>query len=247
MFNVQSQLAVQSYCYRHFKAVDALIAQIKALGLSRTELCGVHADFNNEAGFEGVISQFKNAGIQIASIGVQGFKGDEATEEKWFKFAKAAGATMISATFDVNSTPNCYRVAEKLSEKYGVVVGIHNHGGYDWLGNGTILGHVFANTSERIGLCIDTAWCLQARQDPVKWAEQFNARLFGAHIKDFIFDRSGKPEDVIVGTGNLKLKEFMAAALKSPKLTAVTLEYEGDIENPNPKLKECVSKISAAL
>src|SRR5690348_6680840 len=66
MFNVQSQLAVQSYCYRNFKAVDALIGQIKALGLKRTELCAVHADFGNEAGFEGVLSQFKNAGIQIA-------------------------------------------------------------------------------------------------------------------------------------------------------------------------------------
>jgi sugar phosphate isomerase/epimerase len=125
-------------------------------------------------------------------------------------------------------------------------VGIHNHGGYDWLGSGTMLEHVFKNTSERIGLCIDTAWCLQARQDPVKWAEQFNGRLYGAHLKDFIFERTGEPKDVIVGTGNLKLKEFLALAFKAPKFTAATLEYEGDVENPNPKLKECVAMVAGA-
>jgi len=248
MFTVKNDLAVQSYCYRNFKTIPALIGQIQALGLSRTELCAVHVDFGDEAVFEPTIAQFKAAKIQIASIGVQYFKGEPEVEEKWFKFAKAAGARMISASFTVDSTPGSYRMVEKFAEKYDLLVGIHNHGGYDWLGNGTVLGHVFANTNERIGLCIDTAWCLQARQDPVKWAEQFSGRLFGAHIKDFIFHRDGKPEDVIVGTGNLKLREFLALLGKAPKgTTAVTLEYEGDVENPNPKLKECLTKITEAL
>jgi sugar phosphate isomerase/epimerase len=248
MFDVNSQLAVQSYCYRNFKPIDALIGQIKALGLSRTELCAVHIDFANEALFESTIAQFKAANIQIASIGVQYFKGDPAVEEKWFKFAKAAGCKMISASFFIDGTPNSIRMVEKFADKYDLLVGIHNHGGYDWLGNGTILEHTFKNSSERIGLCIDTAWCLQARQDPVKWADQFKNRLFGAHIKDFVFHKDGKPEDVIVGTGNLKLKEFLNLLTNSPKgATAITLEYEGDVDNPNPKLKECVQKIKEAV
>jgi inosose dehydratase len=247
MFDVKKQLAVQSYCFRHFKAVDALIAQIKGIGLARTELCGVHVDFNNEATFDAALAQFKQAGIQIGSIGVQGFKGDTASEEKWFRFCKLAGAKMISATFNVDSVPGSYRAAEHLAEKYDMTLGIHNHGGYNWLGNSGMLQHVLKNTSERIGLCIDSAWCLQSGEDPVEWAEKFNARLYGVHVKDFIFQRNGKPEDVVVGTGNLKLPEFMKLALKAPKLAAVTLEYEGAKENPGPQLKECVEKIAAVV
>ena len=42
--------------------------------------------------------------------------------------------------------------------------------------------------------------------------EKFGKRMYGVHVKDFVFDRAGKWEDVVVGTGNLKLKEFMKAA-----------------------------------
>ena len=245
MFDVKTQLGVQSWCFRNFKTPGALIEQVKGIGLSRVEVCAVHADFNNESSFEGTIGQFKSAGVQITSIGVQTFTGNETTEESWFKFCKMAGAKMISATFDVNTVPQAYRVAEKLAEKYDVVVGIHNHGGYEWLGNAMMLKYVFGQTNERIGLCIDSAWCLQAGEDPVKWAaETFARRLYSTHIKDFIFHRDGKPEDVVVGTGNLKLKEYLGAVMKSPRLAAVTLEYEGDVENPGPKLKECVERVA---
>jgi inosose dehydratase len=244
MFDAKARLGVQSWCFRNFKSAPALIQQVKAIGLSHVEVCAVHADFNNEASFEGTISQFKNAGVQITSIGVQTFTGYEKTEENWFKFCQMAGAKMISATFDVASVPQSCRVAEKLAEKYDVVVAIHNHGGYDWLGNAMMLKHTFGYTGDRIGLCLDSAWCLQAGEDPVKWAaETFARRLYSTHIKDFIFHRDGKPEDVVVGTGNLKLKEFMTAVLKSSQLAAVTLEYEGDVENPGPKLKECVDRV----
>jgi hypothetical protein len=49
-----------------------------------------------------------------------------------------------------------------------------------------------------------------------------------------------------VGTGNLKLREFMMAARKTPGHPILTLEYEGDVENPGPKLRECVEHIAAA-
>ena len=244
MFDLKKNLGVQSYCFRNFKTIDGLIAQVKGIGLDRTEVCRIHADFDNEATFAPTIEQFKTAGVTITSIGVQTFKGDPA-EEKWFAFAKAAGCGMIATSFDVSKTPGSYRAVERLADKYDIVLGIHNHGGYDWLGNGKMLEHVFNNTTERVGLCIDTAWCLQAAQDPVEWAGKFNKRLFGAHIKDFTFDRAGKWTDVIVGTGNLRLKEFLKATLAAPNLRNVTLEYEGDVNNPGPALKECVTAVYA--
>jgi len=247
MFDIKSHLGVQSWCFRHFKTADALIQQIKSIGLAYTELCAVHADFENEASFDATIAQFKTAGIQITSIGVQRFKADEPTEEKWFKFCKLAGAKMISATFDIASVPQSYRTAEKLAEKYDLLIGIHNHGGYHWLGNSDSLKHAFHHTSNRIGLCLDSAWCLQSGEDPLKWADQFQTRLFSTHIKDFTFLPTGQGEDVVVGTGNLKLKEYLTLILKAPNLVASTLEYEADVENPGPKLKDCVTQVAMAL
>jgi sugar phosphate isomerase/epimerase len=246
MLDLKTSLGVQSYCFRGFKPLPDLLAQIKALGLAHCEVCRVHVDFNDEATFADAIAQFKAAGIAITSIGVQTFKG-EPQEEKWFAFAKAAGCRMIAATFDVTRAPGVFAITEKLAEKYDLVLGIHNHGGYHWLGNGDMLRHVFNTTGERIGLCIDSAWCLQSAEDPVKWATEFSKRLFGIHIKDFTFDRAGKWTDVIVGTGNLKLPEFLRASLAATNLKTATLEYEGDINNPGPALKQCVAAVGTAI
>jgi len=245
MFDISRQLAVQSWCYRAFKTPAELIPQIKAIGLSRVEMCGVQVNFDDPATHDAALAQFKNAGIQITSIGVQTFRGD-ARERGWFAFAKKAGASMIACSFTPAGLAAHIHGAEKLAEEFGLQLGIHNHGGYDWLGNEPMLKHVFSLTSPRVGLCLDTAWCLQAGHDPIKFAEQFNDRLHGVHIKDFIFDRAGKPEDVIVGTGNLKLKELMAIIEKTPHCKAVTLEYERDVENPGPKLKDCVEAVVQA-
>lgn len=245
MFDVSRDLGVQSWCFREFVPLDQLIAQVKNIGLKRVEVCAKHIDFNHPAGFDAIIKTFREAGVQITSIGVQYFKGDP-SEEKWFDFAQRAGCSMISCSYPIDKVPETYRSTEKWAEKYNLVLGIHNHGGHHWLGNETTLAHVLKNTSPRIGLCIDTAWCLAAAQDPLGWAQRYGDRLFGVHLKDFTFLPTGKDVDVVVGTGNLKLPEFMALIAQAPHCKAVTLEYEGDRFDPAPKLKECIEKIRAA-
>ena len=244
--NLATDLGVQSYCFRHFKD-NAQVAQlVRECGLDKIELCAVHADFGDESSFDKVIETYRAAGVQIVSIGVQGANGEEDKERKYFEFAKRAGANHMSVHFGAQTFPDCYRVSEKLSQEYGVYVGIHNHGGYHWLGNSEILSRVFSDTNERIGLCIDTAWALDAKQNPVQMAEKFANRLYGAHIKDFIFDRARNPEDVVVGTGNLDLPAFVKLANASPTMKFCVLEYEGDVENPVPALKECVEAVRRA-
>jgi inosose dehydratase len=248
MFDIRHRLGVQSWCFREFKPLPALFEKIKSIGLSRVELCGVHADFKTESAFAPVIAAAQSAGITITSIGVQYFGNDPiGTEENYFKFAQAAGCSMISASANVAAFPDIFKTLEKLADQYDINIGIHNHGGYDWLGSLTMLGNIFKHTGPRIGLCLDSAWCLQSGEDPLKAAEQFNDRLFGTHIKDFTFSPDGKGHDVVVGTGNLKLKEYMALVMKAPRCRAVTLEYEGDEHNPGPKLSECVKMVAGAV
>ena len=240
-------IAIQSWCYRHFKAVPAFIEQLKNSGVSATELCGVHANFMDPATHAATVEQFKKAGVQIVAIGVETFTGIVEKDKPRFEFCKAAGIKNMSITFPPEAMFDALKNVEKLADKYDMKLGIHNHGGYDWLGNSTILKYVFSKTSPRIGLHLDSAWAIDAKQDPIKMLEQFPGRIHGLHVKDFVYDRARNPEDVIIGTGNLDLPKFMQT-LKQIKFSGpLVIEYEGDEQNPVPALKQCVEVLKKLI
>jgi len=246
MTDIKAELGAQSYCFRHFKENRQVLELLQECGLQRIELCGVHVDFSAESTFDEVIATYREGGVEIVSIGVQRFQGDAAREAKYFEFARRAGCRVISADFDIAAAPRAFTVAEELAEKYDVRLAIHNHGGRHWLGNAQTLRSVFQNTGERIGLCLDTAWALDAREDPIAMIEEFGARLYGVHIKDFVFDRAREPEDVVVGSGNLDLEQ-LTSTLRAVNFEGyAVLEYEGDAENPVPALQKCVAAVRAA-
>jgi len=138
-------------------------------------------------------------------------------------------------------------MAERLAAEYDVRLGIHNHGGRHWLGSSQALRWVFAQSGPRVGLCLDTAWALDSGEDPVKMIEEFGPRLHLLHLKDFVFDRARKPEDVVVGTGNLPLAAVAAALAKVGFAGEAVLEYEGDVANPVPSVSACVKAIRKGL
>ncbi len=246
MSEFTKNLAVQSWCFRNFAENTKVAELVKGLGLNGIEICGKHCDFNNPAGWDGVIDTYKKAGIRIVSIGVESFGADESASRKRFEFAQKAGCKMISANFNPFTYQAALPIVYKLSEEFDIKLAIHNHGGYHWLGSGEILNWVFATTRTCIGLNMDTAWALDAKQNPVEWAEKFASRLYAVHIKDFVFDRVRKPTDVIVGTGGLDLPGLMKTLKAKGFAGEMILEYEGDVENPVPKLAECVKAVHAA-
>jgi inosose dehydratase len=245
--NLNKELGLQSWSLRGFKKHEDVIRLVKEAGLSTIELCGFHVDFKDEKQFDDVISLYKKQGITISSIGVERFEADEAFDTKRFEFAKLAGCKCITADFKPETSPQSFKVAEKLAEKFNINIAIHNHGGYHWLGSSQMLRHIMNTTGPRIGLGIDTAWAIAAREDPLKIIEEFKDRVYGLHIKDFIFDRAGKPSDVVVGTGNLDLKGLVALLQKINFKGSAILEYEGDVQNPMPAIKKCVEEIHNAL
>lgn len=243
MTDLKGQLGIQTWCFRHFKQNQEVIDQSKSCKVSAVELAGVHADFSNEALFDKVIRQYQEAGIQILSIGVQRLANDAGKEESYYRFVKQAQAKYMSVTFDEDCVPDGFRLAEKLADKYDLYLAIHNHGRHDWLGSMRMLKKVFQQTTPRIGLCLDTAWALDAGEDPIAMVECFGDRLYGLHFKDFVFNRAGKPEDVIIGTGILDLVKLHAALKKADFRGFAVVEYEGDVENPLPALQRCVKSI----
>lgn len=249
MTRISDTLGVQSYCFRGFKD-NARVAQlVKEIGVSAIELCGVHANFDDPAGFSDVLKVYDDAGVKVVSIGVQTFKGD-AGERAWFECAKAAGARHISAHFTIDTYAQAMPAAAKLCEEFDINLGIHCHGGYMFGGSPDVLTHLLDLGGPRLGVNLDTAWCMQIgphQGNPIDWVtNRFKGRIHGVHIKDFTFDRNAQWHDVVVGTGNLDLPAFMNA-LSTMNFTGMcVLEYEGDVNDPVPALKQCVQQVRAA-
>ena len=245
MIDIVKDLGVQSFCYRGFETNEEVAAKVKETGLSKIEVCRKHANFSDESVHEAVAQAYSDAGVEIVSIGVETFAGNEEKEESIFKFAKMVGCKSLAGNFALNATPDSYRIAEILADKYDINIGIHNHGGHHWLGTSDMLAHVFAQTSPRIGLCLDTAWAIDARQEPVQMVEKFADRLYGLHFKDFIYERVRKPVDVVCGDGLLDLQGLLAKLKEIDFNGYAVLEYEADVDNPVPALKKCADKVKA--
>jgi sugar phosphate isomerase/epimerase len=238
-------IAIQSWCYRNFKTLPEFFPQLKSAGVAATELCGIHADFNQPSQAPAIVDQFNNAGVKIVAIGVEYLTGDYAKDKPRFEWCKAAGVKHMSISFQPEAMFDGLMNIEKLADEFDLQLGIHNHGGYDWLGNPTILKYIYGKTSKRIGLHIDTAWAIDAKQNPVEMVEKFADRLVGVHVKDFVYSPKREPSDVIIGTGILDLPKFMALLKQLNFAGPLVIEYEGDEKNPVPALSECVKKLVA--
>lgn len=243
MTNIAKEIGIQSYCYRYFKELPAFLDKLVASGVKATEICGIQVDFNKPETFDKAIETCNDYGVKILSIGVEWMSDNRAHEVKRFEFCKAAGVKFMSVSFPPGGMWKAFKAAHKLADKYDVNLAIHNHGGYDWMGTGTMLEYIFKHTGPRIGLCMDTAWAIDAKQNPVEWAEKFQDRLYGLHIKDFTYDKMRNPHDVVVGTGILDLKKLLSTLKKNKFGGYCVLEYEGDEKNPVPALKKCVAAV----
>ena len=234
---------IQSYCFREIKNNAELAEKVRELGLNKVELCGVHADFHQPAAFPDVVKIYRDAGISIVSFGVETFVGHE-KEREVFECAAIAGARHISAHFKVDSFSEAIPKTQRLSDEFGVRVGVHCHGGWSFGGQPDVLDYLIKIGSPQIGLCLDTAWCLQIGPylgKPVEWAKRYAGHIYGIHFKDFTFGPDGQWIDTVVGQGNLDLPAFLQALDANGFDGEGVIEYEGDRQNPMPALKSCVA------
>ena len=239
---------VQSFCFREFKNNADVAAKVREIGVDKIEVCGVHADFHQPSAFKDVVATYKNAGVSIVSLGVETFTG-QANERDIFECAALAGAKHISCHFKVDSFPQAIKHVQKLSDEFGIRLGIHCHGGYCFGGQPDMLDHLVKLGAPQIGVCIDTAWCMQigpGQGKPIEWAKRYTGHVYGIHYKDFTFGPNGQWNDVVVGQGNLDLPAFVAALDANGFDGMAVIEYEADVQNPVPALTKCVKAMRSA-
>jgi sugar phosphate isomerase/epimerase len=228
IFDLDRQLGVKSYSFRHIKDNADVAAAVKQCGATVIDLSGCHVDYDDPEQQERAIETYRQAGIRISGIGVVGLKNDEAFNRRFFEFARKAGCELVSCSFELDDHKDILSGLDALCHTYGMRAAIHNHGGSDWLGNAAALDYVFRRTSPAVGLCLDTAWALQAGEKPISWLEKFGHRLQGLHLKDFVFDPKGGFRDTVVGEGALDLPTFLEAFRDVPFTGSAVVEYEGD-------------------
>ena len=240
--NVDTELSVKGFCFRGFAENTVVAEMVKAIGLDRIDLSGCQVSWKDPASHRPAIEAFGRHGVHIVGIGCVQLSG-EPDDIEYFNFCREAGCDTISLSGNPATFLPALHQAQRWAEEYNIRLAIHNHGGNHWLGNSQMLSHVLAQCNERVGLCLDTAWCIQAGENPIEWLKHFRHRIYAVHFKDFRFDPKGNVEDVIVGEGALDLPAFVKGLSDQNFTGPAIVEYEGDVDNPVPALKTCVQRM----
>ena len=241
--DLAGRLGIQSWCFRGFKTHDEAIAALKQCGCDKIEISAAHWKPTDDMSPAELVELYQSNGVTISSYGVIGINENEAEASKVFELAKVAEFDTISADLG----PSGLDLAERLCEEYGKKIAIHNHGRRHRLGPVWALEELFARSSPNVGLCLDTAWMIDSGENAVEAARKFADRLYGVHLKDFVFDPAGKPADVVVGQGNLDLPAMLKLLIEMDFAGYFTLEYEGDVNDPVPAVSDCVKAIRATV
>ena len=198
------RMGIQSYSLRHFKLEDAL-AKTKELDLHYWESFPAHIP-TDAAKAKDFAKLAETYGVKVAGYGVVHFSKNADENRKFFDFGKAIGLSYFSCDPDKDA----FDVLDKLTEEYGIPVGIHNHGpGHKWAKIDDIAAAI-KDHSPKIGCCIDTGHFLRANEDPVRAMEVFDNRIYGVHLKDVKDARTF----TILGQGDLRLVDLLKGLAK---------------------------------
>ncbi|MFP4380417.1 MAG: sugar phosphate isomerase/epimerase family protein [Candidatus Sumerlaeia bacterium] len=236
------KLGIQSFCFRNFLPIDELIGAMQKAGLSNVEIWPKHIAFDHDpAEVNAKVNALKGAGISISSYGaLQIKKGDESVR-KHLEYCKKLGISAVTTMI----AQDAIEFADEMAQETGVNLALHNHGRKDPHGPADVIKDIFSRTSERIGLCLDAAWALDSGDDPHEMVTVFADRLMGVHLKDFVFDDEGNHKDVIIGTGGLDLPRFIKLLQTHNFDGYISIEYEGNPEDPFDEIIACIDQMKA--
>jgi sugar phosphate isomerase/epimerase len=233
------KMGIQSYSLRGYlkdgKAdLDKALAVTKDLGLHYWESYPAHIPTVTDPA---EIARYKQKvaaeGISVIGYGVIHFSKNHDANKRIFEFAKQLGLGYLSADPD----PDSFDSLDKLTEEYGVAVGIHNHGpGHRYAMIDTIAAAI-KDHSPKVGCCVDTGHFLRSREDPVRAVEVFGKRVYGVHLKDV----KDATKFTVLGKGDLRTADLLKVLAHNKYDYCLALEYEESEQNPADDLRACLA------
>ncbi|MBI2300702.1 MAG: sugar phosphate isomerase/epimerase, partial [Armatimonadetes bacterium] len=195
-----------------------------------------------EGAFRAVEAKLAESGVKLVAFGVTGIPGDEAGARKLFDFAKRFGLIAINAEFGRDVLP----LLDKLTEEYGIRVGIHNHpkrDNYELWSPDNVLA-MFSDHGPLVGSCADTGHWPRSGLDAVECLRKLAGRVMSLHLKDLTRDGM---HDVPFGTGDYNARGQLAE-LKLMNFTGpISIEYEWTTDHLDDDVAKCVKWMHATV
>ena len=179
-----------------------------------------------------VLAALKKAGVTLINFGVTGAK-DEEGWQKLFAWAKAMGIQTIVSEPEQSLLP----MIDKLANKYGINVAIHNHPKPSRYWDPEVQISAFKGLSKRIGACADTGHWVRSELCPCAGLKKLQGRIISLHFKD-LNAKERKAHDVPWGTGISNAAALLAEMKRQGFKGVFSIEYEHN----TPELLESVKK-----
>jgi inosose dehydratase len=229
------KVGMAGYTFLKF-SVEQTIEMMKRIGVTFLSLKDFHMPMNStQEQITSVIDKFKNAGINVYTVGVVYMKTQEAVDQA-FEYARMAGVKMIVGAPNYELLP----YVEKKVKTYDFRVAIHNHGPDNPLyPNATDIWNHVKDLDERIGICLDIGHTTRDGHDPSADLLRYKSRIFDMHVKDV--DKAAKEGNTIeMGRGIINIPEVVETLRKINYTGCCSLEFEKDMNDPLPGIAESI-------
>ncbi len=233
---------IAGYTFAKFD-LDKSIAMMKRVGILNLSLKEIHVPLNSsQETINAALAKFKEAGINVYTVGVIYMKTKEAVDQA-FAYAKKVGVTMIvgAPSYDVLD------YAEEKVKEYDMKLAIHNHGPEDALypGPKDVYDRI-KNKDARMGLCIDIGHATRAGVAVDKAVKEYKDRLFDLHIKDVSAAvKDGKA--IEIGRGVIDFPALIKSLRKTNYKGVCSIEFEKDMGDPLAGIAESIGFFKGAM
>ena len=236
-------LGIAGYTFVQIKSVDNVIEMMKKAGVVNLSLKDFHMPLNStREQIDAVIGKFKNAGINVYTVGVIYMRTRESVDQA-FEYARMAGVKMIVGAPDYE----LLQYVEQKIKEYDFKLAIHNHGPDNPLfPNATDIWTHIKDLDPRMGICIDIGHTTRDGQDPSGDILKYKTRIFDIHIKDV--DKASKEgKTVEMGRGIIDIPKVVATLRKIKYTGKCSLEYEKDMKDPLAGITESIGYFRGVL
>jgi inosose dehydratase len=235
-------LGMAGYTFIRF-SVEKTIEIMKRIGITNLSLKDVHMPMNStKEQITAVIDKFKNAGINVYTVGVVYMKTKDSVDQA-FEYAKMAGVKMIVGAPDYELLP----YVEQKVKSYDIKLAIHNHGPDNPLyPNATDIWNHIKDLDPKIGICIDIGHTIRDGQDPSVDLARYSSRIYDMHIKDV--DKASKEgKTVEMGRGIIDIPKVVITLRKIKYTGSCSLEFEKDMDDPIAGIAESIGYFKGVM
>jgi sugar phosphate isomerase/epimerase len=249
-------VGVQSFCFRS-KPLDEAIAAMREIGLGSCELWQGHIELaraNKKMPIQQwratvpldeyakVREKFVAAGIELTSynMSLQENFPDEVIARA-FEMAKALGVGVVTCTSTVSAAERLYQFAKAAK----IVLAMHNHAKMDpnEITRPGDFDRMTEGRSPWIGINLDIGSLKAAGFDPLSFIETHHAQIPCIHLKDWSKDKG----QVVLGEGEVPVREILQTIRKNKWDIVVNIEYEKRDPDTVPPVRQCFEFCRKAL